>query len=292
MLQGDPVQPGQPGRGGLHRLRLPRRRLPQQRRDHLRHAEALERAQGHHAAGGRRLLHEDRPHQGGPRARLRPAADLRPGHRRRLRVLHPEPRRRRAAADGAGARPVPRRGAAGPDARRRADAVARRGAAALGRRRPREGEGARRAARGALRHARRDARQLLRERLQQVRPHLAGADVGRAGVPRPARTTSARSSSEAQANEMVPLAVAGARALQRRPGLARPLQQPAGGEDLRPGRARRVLRARRSSTSRTSRRKTLPAELQLRLGRRLVPGEEVGRHLGPRARRSPRSWCS
>ena len=34
------------GRGRVHRLRLPRRRLPQQRRHHLRHAEALGRAQG------------------------------------------------------------------------------------------------------------------------------------------------------------------------------------------------------------------------------------------------------
>ena len=34
------------------------------------------------------------------------------------------------------------------------------------------------------------------------------------------------------------------------------------------------------------------AGLQLRLGRRLVPGEALGRHLGPRARRSPSSWCS
>ena len=69
-----------------------------------------------------------------------------------------------------------------------ADPLARLGAAALGRRRPRQGEGARRAAGGALRRARGHAGQLLRERLQQVRPHLAGADVGRrrhtATVPR------------------------------------------------------------------------------------------------------------
>ena len=45
--EGDPVQPEQRGRGRLHRLRLPGRRLPQQRGHHLRHAEALGRAQGH-----------------------------------------------------------------------------------------------------------------------------------------------------------------------------------------------------------------------------------------------------
>ena len=39
-------QPGQRGRRRVHRLRLPRRRLPQQRGDDLRHAEALGRARG------------------------------------------------------------------------------------------------------------------------------------------------------------------------------------------------------------------------------------------------------
>ena len=37
-------------------------------------------------------------HQGGARARVRSAGDLRPGHRGRLRVLHPEPRRWRREA--------------------------------------------------------------------------------------------------------------------------------------------------------------------------------------------------
>ncbi len=50
---GDQVQSQQRGRGGLHRVRFPRRLLPQQRRHHLRHAEALGRAQGRHQAGGR-----------------------------------------------------------------------------------------------------------------------------------------------------------------------------------------------------------------------------------------------
>ena len=139
------LEPGQPGRGRVHRLRLPRRRLPQQRGDDLRHAEAVGRAQREHAAAGRRVLHEDRPHQGGPGARLRAAGDLRPRHGRRLRALHPEPRRGRAGGDAAGAAGAARPPELGPDARRRADAVARQRAAALRRRRPREGEGARRA---------------------------------------------------------------------------------------------------------------------------------------------------
>ena len=68
------LEPGQPGRRRVHRLRLPRRRHAQQRGDDLRDAEAVGRAQREHAAAGRRVLHEDRPHQGGPGARLRAAA--------------------------------------------------------------------------------------------------------------------------------------------------------------------------------------------------------------------------
>ncbi len=39
-------------------------------------------------------------------------------------------------------------------------------------------------------------------------------------------------------------------------------------------------------------RETLPPEFTLRLGRRLVPGKALGRHLDTRARASRRSWCS
>ena len=46
-------------------------------------------------AAGRRALRQDRGHQGSAGARVQSAADLRPRHRGRLRVLHPEPRRRR-----------------------------------------------------------------------------------------------------------------------------------------------------------------------------------------------------
>ena len=83
-------------------LRLHRRRLPQQRRDDLRHADALGRAQGHRGAARRRALRQDDGHQGSAGARVQPAADLRPRHRGRLRVLHPEPRRRRRQAAARG----------------------------------------------------------------------------------------------------------------------------------------------------------------------------------------------
>ncbi len=82
---------------------------------------------------------------------------------------------------------------AGPDARRRADAVARDRAAGPRRRRPREGEEGRRGDQRYLRRAVGHPRHLLRQRLQQVRPHLAGADVGRPAVPQARPTTSAAS---------------------------------------------------------------------------------------------------
>ena len=53
-------QSQQPGRDLVRRLRLPGRRLPQQRRHDLRDAEALGRAQGAGAGAGRRAVHEDR----------------------------------------------------------------------------------------------------------------------------------------------------------------------------------------------------------------------------------------
>ena len=92
------VEPVQRERGRLHRLRLPRRRVPQQRRHHLRHPEALGRAAGAGAGAGRRAVGQDGAHQGGAGARVRAAADLRPRQRGRIRVLHPEPRRGRRQA--------------------------------------------------------------------------------------------------------------------------------------------------------------------------------------------------
>jgi AcrB/AcrD/AcrF family protein len=160
------------------------------------------------------------------------------------------------------------------------------GAAALGRRRPRPGEGARRAARGPLRRARGHAGQLLRERLQQIRPHLAGADVGRAAIPRPSGgyrqgLGALCGGSERRLDDSARLSRQGA--LQLRPGLARPLQQSAGGEDLRPGRARGVFGAG-DPGGRKHREQGAAAGLQLRLGRRLVPGKALRRDLGPGAR--------
>ena len=189
----DPLQPVQRARDGVHRLRLRRRlRLPRERGHHLRHAEALGRAPDAGRRAGGRVLRQDRAHQGRARDRLPAAGDLRPRHRGRLRVLHPEPRRRRPEAPLGGHAAVHRRGLAEPEDRDGEHLLARQRAAALRRRRPREGEVARRAARRHLQHARRHARQLLRQRLQQVRPHLAGAAVRRVPPARRAPRTRAR----------------------------------------------------------------------------------------------------
>jgi hydrophobe/amphiphile efflux-1 (HAE1) family protein len=156
-------EPGQPGRGRVHRFRLSRRRHAQQRGDDLRHAEAVGRAQRQHAAAGRRVLHEDRPHQGSAGARVRAAGDLRARHRGRLRAVSAEPRRGRHRADAAGAAAAARAVEFRSDARRRADALARQRAAAVGRRRSRKSEVARRADHRRLCDAECDARQLLRQ---------------------------------------------------------------------------------------------------------------------------------
>ena len=66
-----------------------------------------------------------------------------------------------------------------------------------------------------------------------------------------------------------------------RPRDARPLQQPAGGEDVRPGRAGRQL-GPGDRRGRAHRARGAAAGLQLRLGRRVVPGEAL--------RRAPRAW--
>ncbi len=90
--RGDPVQSGKRICDCVHRIRLSRRRIPQQRGDDLRHAEALGRARGPHEAARGRALREDRSHQGSAGARIQSATHLRPRKRRRIRVLPPEPR--------------------------------------------------------------------------------------------------------------------------------------------------------------------------------------------------------
>ena len=76
------------------------------------------------------------------------------------------------------------------------------------------------------------------------------------------------------------------------PGLAGPLQQPAGGEDVRRGRHRVSARARPSPRSSGSRARSLPPDFTLRLGRRVVPGKALRRHRRRWRSDSRSSWCS
>ena len=107
---------------------------------------------------------------------------------------------------------------------------------------------------------------LLRQRLQQVRPHLAGADVGGAGLPQAPGRHRRHLCAQRASGEMVPLAALAQRRVLVRPGHAGPLQQPAGGEDLRQRRARRQLgRGDRGQWS-ASRSEVLPPEFSFDWG--------------------------
>ena len=182
--------PANAGRDRLHRLRLPRRRLPQQRRDHLRHAEALGRAQGHDAAAGRRAV------------RRRPR-----GIKEALVLAFVPPPIFGLGTAGGFEFYLQNHGEGGAEADERG-----RAGSSCSTRRPRarssayaqtlwranvpqlyvdvDREKAKKARRADRRHLRALSATLgnvLRQRLQQVRPHLAGADVGGARLPHAAR---------------------------------------------------------------------------------------------------------
>ena len=113
-------------------------------------------------------------------------------------------------------------------------------AAAVCRRRPRARQGARRAGGRAVQHAVGNARQLLRERLQQVRPHLAGADVGRKRLPQAPRRHRPHVGALEHGRDGAGVG-AGHREVLVGPGDARSFQQPAGGQADRPGGTGRQL---------------------------------------------------
>ena len=159
-----------------------------------------------------------RPGRGDPRGaglRLQPAADHRPRHRLGLRVPAARPRGPRPGRPRRGRRRADRRG--GPEPAARADLHHLFGgdAAALPRPRPRAAADARRLGQRPLRHAAGHARLDLRQRLQPLRPHLAGAD---AGAPRPTARAVAdieRIHVRSATGEMVPIGVGGARRVRR-----------------------------------------------------------------------------
>ncbi len=129
----------------------------------------------------------DGRHPGCRRISVQPAAGARPGQHRWLPICAGGPAgpitvrcRSRAARAG-------RRGQRAARARGRVQHLCRRHAADLSRHRSRQGAGARRQDQRHLQRLAVDARQLLRQRLQRVRPHLAGQHPGRDIVSRPPR---------------------------------------------------------------------------------------------------------
>ena len=99
-----------------------------------------------------------------------------------------------AAAGG----PVHRGGAEAARDRAHLDAVSRERAAGVRRHRPQQGAEGRRAHRRRQHDARRAARQLVRQRLQPLRPRLQGLRPGRARVPDATRNSSACSTCAAR----------------------------------------------------------------------------------------------
>ena len=145
-------------------------------------AQAVRRAQGPGAGRERHHPPADGPvpgHPGGHRFRLQPAADHRSRHRQRFRVPVAKLERRQRRRDRLG-RPRPgvcREPESG--AQPRVHHIQRQHAAALSRYRSREGADARHRSIGCFQRASGGARHRLRQRLQPVRPHLAGQPSGR-----------------------------------------------------------------------------------------------------------------
>ena len=111
------------------------------------------------------------------------AAGERPRHHRRLQALRRGPRQRRLRRAVQGDRRGAGEGRADAGARRRVLGLPDQRAAAVRRRRPHEGEAARRAARRHLQHDADQPRLAVRQRLQQVRPDVPGDRAGRRAVP-------------------------------------------------------------------------------------------------------------
>ena len=156
---------------------------PEQRRGVL-HPQAVQRAQEQREGNQRRTEREDLGHPGRLRLRADAAADPGPGQWFGLFAVHRGPHQpglRRAAERG---ERVPGRGVADaghglPDQQ----LPGQRAAAGRGRG-PGQGQGAGRAADRTVRHAADLPGLGLRQRLQHVRPYLAGDRAGRWSVPR------------------------------------------------------------------------------------------------------------
>ena len=153
-------------------------------------AQAVRRTQGRGAFGEwnhRAAAARVSRHPGGGRLRLQSAADHRPRHRQRFRIPAAQSGWRLAGRSCGGRARAGVRGKPGSHARARIHHLQREHAATLPRHRPREAADARGRLVRRLQRAAIRARQFLRQRLQPVRPNLAGADPGRGFRPRQGR---------------------------------------------------------------------------------------------------------
>ena len=178
--------------GRAERGRIPRpepaavHQYAQQRRGVL-PLEAVRSAPPERRADQRRDQPEDRRHPGGLRLLADAAADPGPRQRLGLLALHRGPRQSRLRRAAERRRRLPGRGFADAGHGLPDHELPGQRAAARRRRGPGQGQGAGRAADGTVRHAADLPGLGLRQRLQPVRPHLAGDRPGRRPVPRQRR---------------------------------------------------------------------------------------------------------
>ena len=212
----------------------------------------------------------------GQRVSVQPAADHRPLDQRRLRIPVGEPGRPRSRRDGERDAGTARRGESGPAHDARVLHLHREQSVDLARHRPREGAGARPQHRRRVQRAAIDAGRVLRQRLQPVRPHLAGEHPGQ-------RARSQRCLRDLPDLRAQPAGRDGAAALGRRSAHRaraagdQPVQQLPRGHDQRRPAARRVVgRCAGRRWSRCRRRRCRPAMRSNgrapRIRRRRLPG--------------------
>ena len=119
---------------------------------------------------------------------------------------------------------------------------------------------------------------LLRQRLQRVRPHLAGQRPGRPAVPRPTSSDIRQLQVRNNQGQMVPLGTLLRRARHQRPGDGDALQHVLGRGHHRQRRRRAPAPARPSRSWRTIADQELPQSMALRVDRAGLPAAAGGQH--------------
>ena len=210
-------------------------------------------------------------HPGRVHRDLPAAAGAGAGHHRRLQAAARGPRLARLRGARRGDQGLHGQGLPGARARRHVLQLPGQRAAALRRHRPHQGAPARRAGDRGVRHDADLPRQPVRERLQQVRPHLLGARAGRCGVPRARR---GRRPAQGALEHRRDGAALGAdeRAQRRGPGARDALQRLPRRRHQRQRRARLLLRPG-AGRDRAHRRRDAAAGHRLRVDRAHLPGD-------------------